>query len=487
RTLVDITRSCVLTIGACVYRAIHPNIPDPEAPRWKVRLERFQVTILALIAPELVIFWAIRQWLGARLIMQEVNKVIEDNDIRGIEWTTTHSHFTQMGGFCQEGNKQVIFPSTLIQFMKEGRINLKGLRLSKDDINDRSKGDLLSKGFVILQTTWFVLECITRWATHLPLTELEVVTLAYATLNIVTYGFWLHKPLNVNRPNYLEVYPAGRSTDDVPAQADQILEEKRGEGVDTATVVKVNPENSMSVPTIDYAPISDDIQVSSWKDITSGLYWGIDRPLIDLMFSRVRKLVRHGRKADIHVPGQSHILTRLLVVIFNSLLKRPFCYACAPFLDLVDESTVDTRRKYVPCYYALKIPASRWWIMWYPSCTIAFIFASVHFLSWNSHFPSPIEQTLWRLSSVTLLAVPFDLLVLGVVFDVHDRWVLTSGKRTRVILQVLCLVLAVFSVVFVLLTYTFARACLLIEAVVALREVPQGAYEGILWTSIIPH
>lgn len=83
RTLIDITRSCILTIAACVYRAIHPNIPNPEASRWKVHLERFQVTLLALIAPELVIFWAIRQWLGARLIKQDMDKVITEKGIQG--------------------------------------------------------------------------------------------------------------------------------------------------------------------------------------------------------------------------------------------------------------------------------------------------------------------------------------------------------------------------------------------------------------------
>ncbi|TFK57841.1 hypothetical protein BDN72DRAFT_736762, partial [Pluteus cervinus] len=144
RTLIDIIRSCALTIAACVYRAIHPNIPDPKAGFWKVRLERLKVTVYALIAPEMVIFWAIRQWVGARLIMNNVNDA----------WTTTHGHFTQMGGFCREDNKHVIFTPELIELVQHDRVNLKGLRLKKEDINDRSKGDFLSKGFITLQTTW---------------------------------------------------------------------------------------------------------------------------------------------------------------------------------------------------------------------------------------------------------------------------------------------------------------------------------------------
>ncbi|TFK63221.1 hypothetical protein BDN72DRAFT_776182, partial [Pluteus cervinus] len=61
-------------------------------------------------------------------------------------------------------------------------------------INDKSKGDLLSKGLVASQTTWFVVECMARLHLGLPLVELEVITLAFATLNVVTYGLWWYKP-----------------------------------------------------------------------------------------------------------------------------------------------------------------------------------------------------------------------------------------------------------------------------------------------------
>jgi len=35
---------------------------------------------------------------------------------------------------------------------------------------------------------------------HVHLTELELVTLAFAALNFVTYGLWWNKPLNVQCP-----------------------------------------------------------------------------------------------------------------------------------------------------------------------------------------------------------------------------------------------------------------------------------------------
>lgn len=77
--------------------------------------------------------------------------------------------------------------------------------ITEEDIQDRSKNDAISKTLIILQTTWFVMQCIARWFSHLPITELEVVTLGFAMLNGITYGLWWHKPQNVGRPVFLEI------------------------------------------------------------------------------------------------------------------------------------------------------------------------------------------------------------------------------------------------------------------------------------------
>ena len=50
-------------------------------------------------------------------------------------------------------------------------------------IEDRSKGDALSKIIAILQTTWFIVQCIARGQQQLAPTELEPVTLALSSLN----------------------------------------------------------------------------------------------------------------------------------------------------------------------------------------------------------------------------------------------------------------------------------------------------------------
>ena len=71
---------------------------------------------------------------------------------------------------------------------------------TEEEIKDKGKSDWFAKSLVLLQTSWFVTQCIARAIEHLPITHLEIVTLAYAAMNFVIYIFWWNKPLNVNRP-----------------------------------------------------------------------------------------------------------------------------------------------------------------------------------------------------------------------------------------------------------------------------------------------
>ena len=83
RTTFDLVRGCGLTIFACVYSALHPNVPDPKATNWQRIYARGKITFYALIAPEAVIWWALRQWYGARKIAKQVNDHLSSHG----EWT----------------------------------------------------------------------------------------------------------------------------------------------------------------------------------------------------------------------------------------------------------------------------------------------------------------------------------------------------------------------------------------------------------------
>lgn len=71
RTLFGIVWSCVLTVMICAWTSVHPNIPPTTRgiAFWK----RIGMMFWALIAPELILAWAVRQWYAAYHIKDQYN------------------------------------------------------------------------------------------------------------------------------------------------------------------------------------------------------------------------------------------------------------------------------------------------------------------------------------------------------------------------------------------------------------------------------
>jgi hypothetical protein len=74
RTVHEIVISCLATIFACTWSAIHPNIPAVTDSKWTCFKRRVTMTLCALLAPELMTFWAMEQRVGANIIMNKYNK-----------------------------------------------------------------------------------------------------------------------------------------------------------------------------------------------------------------------------------------------------------------------------------------------------------------------------------------------------------------------------------------------------------------------------
>ena len=68
RTVWNIIWSCLATIFSCTWVAVHPNIPCPRKRSLVVSFaeHRLPLFICALLVPEYVLAWAIRQYLRAR-------------------------------------------------------------------------------------------------------------------------------------------------------------------------------------------------------------------------------------------------------------------------------------------------------------------------------------------------------------------------------------------------------------------------------------
>jgi hypothetical protein len=100
-----------------------------------------------------------------------------------------------MGGFVTHGNHPIVEKHHVRRYASV----IKEIRVEAA-IRDKSKGDALSKGVALFQGLWFITQCIARTTQHLPVTELEVATLAFAVVNIFIWLLWWGKPLDVQDP-----------------------------------------------------------------------------------------------------------------------------------------------------------------------------------------------------------------------------------------------------------------------------------------------
>lgn len=72
RTLSDIVWSCLITVFACIWVGVHPNIMASDSSRFAVFAHRIAIAIVALLIPEGVLAWAIRQYLAAGSLAQKL-------------------------------------------------------------------------------------------------------------------------------------------------------------------------------------------------------------------------------------------------------------------------------------------------------------------------------------------------------------------------------------------------------------------------------
>ncbi|RXW12285.1 hypothetical protein EST38_g13569 [Candolleomyces aberdarensis] len=194
RSTPEIIWTCLATTFICTWVSVHPNVS--QGPRWWDNMrDRLILFGWTLLAPELVLVFAYRQWEGVRLLRK----------LHGEEWGRVQCHFIQMGGvvISHEGQVRPIELSKVEENKLDKVIDRS--RVVEAEILDRSKGDELSKGLVVIQTTWFIISCCARAIQRLTITNLEVITLAYAALNGMMYFFWWDKPLNVRLPVEVEV------------------------------------------------------------------------------------------------------------------------------------------------------------------------------------------------------------------------------------------------------------------------------------------
>ncbi|KAF8312576.1 uncharacterized protein EI90DRAFT_3093419 [Cantharellus anzutake] len=202
-----IVYSCLLTVFACIWTAVHPNVPGRYYSSWSLKWPRIELMALSLVSPEFILTIAWKEFLTSWRISKKCKKVEE--------WTLTHSYFVTMNGFYDLPKGRTVDLNDLQQYpgIIEKFGDVRKAAITKEKILDRSKRDPFAKLIIVIQFLWFITQYTGRWAGRLHRSQLETMTLAYVALNVIVYVLWWHKPVNVQFPIHVtEEFPPTSET-----------------------------------------------------------------------------------------------------------------------------------------------------------------------------------------------------------------------------------------------------------------------------------
>lgn len=157
RTIFNILWSSLVTIFACVWIAIHPNVPGPKLAEqgWFFTsvLRRTELTIVTVFAPEVTTIWAFRQffvaWNICNLLPKSSPKTL----------TLSHGFLVSMGAFVYSDG----CPITRQNLGDNPVLLLQLAEIPKKDIDDRNKGDGLSKGLACYKLLGLLYTALPVW------------------------------------------------------------------------------------------------------------------------------------------------------------------------------------------------------------------------------------------------------------------------------------------------------------------------------------
>ncbi|KAF5231304.1 hypothetical protein FAUST_9342 [Fusarium austroamericanum] len=227
RGTFDILQSCILTLIACIYTALHLDVPIKTA--WhELLLYKLKWTAITLFAPEISLYMAadqLQQAWSLRLKLRALQARCS-SDKEHIEVDLAYAFFIVMGGvrvrvddmlslpdlhdkafrYFDSVNRPYsvrLGPQTVIWLAERGH----WIPISKKKIDDKSKADYLQKLLVLIQVIWMVMQCIMRKIKNLPLSLLEIHTMVHVVCAVFLYLCWFRKPLDIHQPEIIQPGP----------------------------------------------------------------------------------------------------------------------------------------------------------------------------------------------------------------------------------------------------------------------------------------
>lgn len=439
------------------------------------------------------------------------------------ELKLVHGFFVSMGGFYYGKEKRLVTLKDVPKLLE----SLAKVRAV--DIREKSKGDALSKTIVVLQISWFVVQCCARAAQKLPITLLEMSALAFAVLSITSYVAWWEKPVDILYQIPLEEH-SSMDTDqdrctlyntDVPSDVDPeptaALSPARTND-DPDKVLGVNGSNP-----IELLPLPNTVSFKTTAGYSSG--WPHNSPAIDasalkdtaspprpvvyvepsLLKSCLKTAHHFGKRV---LPTFSDIHDSVMGLIFgDDIVDRrvPTAATGAAGMSCCDGGTPtgdnDFSMRLLTVFY------------------VGGLFAAIHCAAWSFSFPSHAEMVLWRTSSLAViiglvcgigntLSIRRRLFLLLVA--INSRLLRKLPERSRIsafttkifsscnnsdyiiletdsIFIILKDYAASFLSVLAIVIYLVARVTLIVLALLQLRSLPPLALRTVNWTTAIPH
>ncbi|KAJ3713119.1 hypothetical protein C8R42DRAFT_634149 [Lentinula raphanica] len=516
RSIFGILWTCLTVLFTCTWVAVHPNIPGSNQNRskWSSRKKRMGFMGLTLITPEATLWIAVRQWLAARALVKRY---------RNKGWTMTHAHFALMGGFTvrlpQDDELVSVLPllSQPIDpniyrhnnFPEDFDIVKHIGDIDEDEIEDRSHSDAYAKIIALVQTSWLIIVLIARWVERLPFTELEVMAVAFATINIMTYIFWFKKPLEVQYPMLV--------------RPDNCIVKKKP----SEPFIPLSPLSPLSPLTPSSIHLSDDssIHLSEFTDSDSdsdlNLKNGGSEPAEGLItdvaaISASPEPVECIRTPSAGEPVHRRPRTGVLGALLNqwkaifgaefsethpllSFVFFPLFFIFLPiqviftyFLGLTrfeDASSEEVLHEYKTGEDKLEklehlLKGSNFKYRIYQisislPCGIAAIFGLIHWIAWLSPFPTRAEEMMWRISSIVVTFIPIHVELAYKAYTEREAILL---KGPNVLKYIFASVWYIGSLVYIL-----ARCILIVQAFLTLRDLPCGVLQDIQWPNYLPH
>ncbi|KAG2017577.1 hypothetical protein CC2G_007078 [Coprinopsis cinerea AmutBmut pab1-1] len=392
---------------------------------------------------------------------------------------------------------------------------------TRQESEDRSKGDALAKGFVLLQTSWFVVECLARHVQRLSITEIELVTLAYAVLNSVLYFFWWDKPLDVQCPIIVPLSAPQTVTAVVPLQAGL------GDAVDAHSFYRNS--NTVSEP---HVPHSDNHESHPRRSrpmdhesasLLASRAEGEKEPPPPTVGQRSRRILEAAKRPFQRLAARTNLKIIVALLLEEStipvfplgwlftetkdrILFVRLCLLLVSFpislfflvLFLVREIIEDdpfpesalvsssTIKSYLGSLKLNVTGRETMRVAIFPASFLASLFGAVHCAAISPLWPfsTSVNRYLWSVAALHICLSPLTLSLAYLVGFIYKRT--EAEAKSKRPLRMLFLGLALFTYVS-LVFYIPARFILVVISLAELADLPRSAYQTIRWLEFFPH